>query len=184
MKTFRLYIFFPLMAVLCTGCSSEESNNISEQQTKIESYLESYDNGSNVIETEGIYIYVAESEFAPGRVQNIQKGDVVHFYIAGYQFQNRREEPTFYTNFPYLLEELRESGLNTIYMPQGQEVVTIGDNKLIKGIEIGLQECTGRDSVSIFLTSDKAYGANYVSNLPQNSAVEYVIKIEEIERAE
>ncbi|MCC8036193.1 MAG: FKBP-type peptidyl-prolyl cis-trans isomerase [Rikenellaceae bacterium] len=174
MKILYRYILLTALSLLAVCCNSEEKNTVATQETNIENFLSNYLDEDEIRPlSSGVYRYIPRS----GSGSRIIRGDVVCFYFAGYQFTSSRQEPAFYTNFDYLVEEMREDGINTIFWSTDPEVVTIGDNRLIKALETGLTGCNKGDSVRLFVTSDNAYGDHYVSNLPINTAVEYVINI-------
>ncbi|MCD8071923.1 MAG: FKBP-type peptidyl-prolyl cis-trans isomerase [Alistipes sp.] len=174
MKKFYRCILLPALALVAVCCNSEEKNTVAVQETNIENFLRNYlDDDELRPLSSGVYRYIPRR----GSGSRIIRGDVVHFYFAGYQFTTSRQEPAFYSNFDFVIEQMWEAGVNTIFWSTDPEAVTIGDNRLIKALETGLTGCNKGDSVRLFVTSDNAYGDHYVSNLPINSAVEYVINI-------
>ncbi|MCD7970651.1 MAG: FKBP-type peptidyl-prolyl cis-trans isomerase [Alistipes sp.] len=181
MKKIIAYILLLLAVMLTVRCNAEEDNAIADQRSRITTYLENNAEEDLWSEISGVFRYRIPGENAvQSTATEIERGDSVYFYFAGYEFTSTRQEPTFYTNLDYLIEERRLAGQNVIFMSDEPEKVKIGDTKLIRALEIGLTGCYQGDSVRLFLTSNLAYGANYVSTLPLDSSVEYAVLIDKV----
>lgn len=149
------------------------------QIENIERFLES--NNMDYTVQRGVYRHIGNSRredyFSSPRVE---PGNEVHFYVAGYRFERSRMEPAFFSNKDFIIEELKEAGLSDVYWQRDIMVARLGKSDLVKGIERGLPGCRQGDSVRMFMPSDLAFGENYISTLPLNSAVEYVLWIDKV----
>ncbi|MCC8018620.1 MAG: FKBP-type peptidyl-prolyl cis-trans isomerase [Rikenellaceae bacterium] len=183
MNRFRLQILYiPLCALFLAGCGSKDDNTVADQRTAIENFLTNAYGEDGYDKIDRVYRVAIEREGNYNRSRRLEKGDIARFYFAGYEFTSRRIEPAFYSNVDWIIEELQDAGLDPIYWDQDIVEVRLGEGKVIKGIEKGLEGCREGDSVRVFLTTDLAFGSYYISDMDLYSAVEYVIWLEEVEK--
>lgn len=162
--------------VACDGISDDV---VPKQVDNIEKFLDN--NNMEYSLQKGVYKHIGNIERS-GYYNSpmIEKGDSVYFYIAGYKFNTTRIEPAFYSNKDFIIDDLRDKGLDAVYWPRTSQKVKLGKSSLVKGIENGLPGCRQGDSVRLFVPSDQAFGDDYMSTLPINSAVEFVLWIDKV----
>jgi hypothetical protein len=187
-----------LVATLSLSCSNENDSVLTNQQSKIASYLTSSHQPRLVAEEDvpsqttpdpafythwglDIYRYIA-TYYDEGRDDwaEVTSRSQIEIVYTAYVFPNAK--PTvanmYATNDPDSIAELEKLGLNTEYeWTTDPMVVTLGKEEILPGLETALVGCRKGDSVEIYLTYDQAYGKHYVGKVPAKSAVVWYIDI-------
>ncbi len=187
-----------LVATLSLSCSNENDSVLTNQQSKIASYLTSSHQPRLIPESEvsasldsepqfytqwglDIYRYIA-TYYDEGRDDwaEVTSRSQIEIVYTAYVFPNAK--PTvvnmYATNDPDSIAELEKLGLNTEYeWTTDPMVVTLGKEEILSGLETALVGCREGDSVEIYLTYDQAYGKHYVGKVPAKSAVVWYIDI-------
>ena len=189
----RVYgILFFLSAALCS-CDKLE-DYVSAQQTAIEKYLAGRKiyNRASAPENEtgevlqfydiqnGVYKYT-ENEYRtdrPSESDAAVKGDSITFYFRAYTFTSRIDA-LFYTNVE---EEILAMGsqLNAKYWSTDPLKIKIGDGSVIKGLDVALPHCRVGDTVQVFIPTDMGFGGKGEGVVPANTALMYLINIQNI----
>lgn len=202
----RLYnvvvvVVVALAAAFVVSCSNENDSVLTNQQSKISSYLTSSHQPRLIPESEvsasldsepqfytqwglDIYRYIA-TYYDEGRDewQEVTSRSTIKIVYTAYVFPNAK--PTianmYATNDPDSIAELEKLGLNTEYeWTTDPMVVTLGKEEILPGLETALVGCREGDSVEIYLTYDEAYGKHYVGMVPAKSAVVWFIDIVDV----
>ena len=190
-----------LVATLSLSCSNENDSVLTNQQSKISSYLKSSHQPRLIAEAEVSASLDSEPQFYS------QWGLDIYRYIATYYNEGREEQPEvtnrstidivytayvfpnakpttanmYATNDPDSIAELEKLGLNTEYEWTTDPMqVTLGREEILPGLETALVGCRKGDSVEIYLTYDMAYGKHYVGMVPAKSAVVWFIDIVDV----
>ncbi len=146
--------------------------DIDEQVTNIESYL---DNGKFDYTREGDLFKVV-NPVTPSTQISLQEGDSLYFYFAQYLFTSTIGA-LYYTNIEHLATEANMDLMGLSYEPLA---VKYGTTPLIEGYEIGLNGAMQGDTLTLFMTSELAYGDKYISTLDKNQSIASVVIIEKI----
>ena len=187
-----------LVATLSLSCSNENDSVLTNQQSKISSYLTSSHQPRLIAESQvseslesepqfytqwglDIYRYIA-TYYAEGREEQpeVTSRSQIEIVYTAYVFPNSK--PTvanmYATNDPDSIAELEKLELNTEYeWTTDPMVVTMGREEILPGLETALLGCRMGDSVEIYLTYDEAYGKHYLGLVPAKSAVVWYIDI-------
>jgi len=184
--------------LLCAAwlpCSCNKTEDyVSAQQTAIEKYFSDRKiyNRAAAPENEtgellhfydiqnGVYKYT-ENEYSasrPPQSQAAAKGDSIEFYFRAYTFTNRIGE-LFYTNVE---EEILALGdhLDARYWATGPLRIKIGSGSVIKGLDDALPSCRVGDTVQVFIPTDRGFGNKSNGTVPANTALMYLINIQNI----
>ena len=205
----RLYnvavmVVVALAAAFVVSCSNENDTVLTNQQSKISSYLTSSHQPRLIPESQvsasldsepqfytqwglDIYRYIA-TYYAEGRDewQEVTSRSTMEIVYTAYVFPNAK--PTianmYATNDPDSIEELKKinpEGFKPEYeWTTDPMVVTLGKEEILPGLETALVGCREGDSVEIYLTYDEAYGKHYVGMVPAKSAVVWFIDIVDV----
>lgn len=168
-----------LLLLLGHGCGGADSNIIPDQRTAIIKYMESQK--FDYITQGGVYKYIANID-REGRdkAKEAIAGDSLSFNFEAYTFTTA-PGTIFYTNKKDVAA--RMTGLNTKYWSFEPVRVKVGRSEgIIKGLANALPYCREGDSVLIYITSDLAYGDKFVSLIEKNTALQYIVTIENIKK--
>lgn len=190
-----------LVATFSLSCSNENDSVLTNQQSKISSYLKSSHQPRLIAEAEvsasldsepqfysqwglDIYRYIA-TYYAEGREEQpeVTNRSTIDIVYTAYVFPNAKPTTAnmYATNDPDSIAELEKLGLNTEYEWTTDPMqVTLGREEILPGLETALVGCRKGDSVEIYLTYDMAYGKHYVGMVPAKSAVVWFIDIVDV----
>ena len=190
-----------LVATLSLSCSNENDSVLTNQQSKISSYLKSSHQPRLIPESEvsasldsepqfysqwglDVYRYIA-TYYAEGREEwtEVTNRSTIDIVYTAYVFPNAKPTTAnmYATNDPDSIAELEKLGLNTEYEWTTDPMqVTLGREEILPGLETALVGCRKGDSVEIYLTYDMAYGKHYVGMVPAKSAVVWFIDIVDV----
>ena len=202
----RLYnvaimVVVALAAAFVVSCSNENDSVLTNQQSKISSYLTSSHQPRLIPESQvsasldsepqfytqwglDIYRYIA-TYYDEGRDEwtEVASTSTIEIVYTAYVFPNAKPTTAnmYATNDPDSIAELEKLGLNTEYeWTTDPMVVTLGKEEILPGLETALVGCREGDSVEIYLTYDAAYGKHYVGMVPAKSAVVWFIDIVDV----
>lgn len=167
------------IAFMVCSCGSD-ADMLPNQRENISKYLESKDLGYTM--QDGVYKHIANSSrpgYENATVANL--GDSVTYRFEAYVFTSSPEQ-LYYTNKPNIIDTLAKRGLNTAYWSKMPAKMKVGSTELIKGLANGIPYSRKGDSVVLFFTSDMAYDKYSIGTVPSNSAVMYVINIDNVKK--
>lgn len=172
---FRGFCVVILSVSMFCSCGSD-TEIIPNQKTAIESFL----GQKEYTVQEGVYKFVANSnrdgyDNAPMAIA----GDSVIYNFEAYTFISS-PEALFYTNKPEVIKTL--TGLNSQYWIKEPLRVKVGTTPMMKGLANGLPYCKQGDSVVLFITSDLAYGDKQAGIVQSNTALMYILNIENVKK--
>lgn len=190
---YKISVILLLTALSAIACNKLE-DYVSTQQTAIEKYLANkkiYNRASppenesgEVLQyydiQDGVYKYTENEyrESRPPESQAAAKGDSISFYFRAYTFSSSIGN-LFYTNVEEEIQSLG-SHLNAQYWSSEVLSIKIGQGSVIKGLENALPSCRVGDTVQIFIPTDLGFGGKDVGVVPANTALMYLINIENI----
>lgn len=167
-----LIIALSLTGVALTSCG-ESDEFLVEQGEKMVKYIESQQL-EYTIEGGTYKVCLVEGD----QSRQAQRGDSLTFNYAGFLFDSS-PKGLFTTSWDYLVDT--EEGLNTEYWSFEPKRIKLGDGTIIKGIENALVNCCAGDSLQLFITSDLGYGDEEVGAVSKNSALMFLVKVEQID---
>jgi len=146
------------LAILSVSCESEYENTLVTQEENIDKYIADNFEDYEVVHNGGTSRVI----ISKGSGNSIENGDVVSFSYAGYIFED--DGPT----------EFFTSGTKTD--------VTIGNNDIIKGLDLGLAGALMREEAAILFSARYGYGKNALNVVPEQSALLFIVKITSIRK--
>lgn len=175
-----IFLTVSLFLLLCACGKSSLETTFANQSDKIDSYvtrqLESHPEYRVVYDEGVVRMIIAEGEGA-----ELAKGGKVTFYYSGYNFNNTSANANtmFATNDPDIAGasnwNLSDS---TLFVPA---TITLGKDKLVTGLEIGLRGVQAGEDSYIFFSGKYGFGKQQIGTIPANAAICYHVRIEEIE---
>ena len=179
MKMARKGILILAVAAVVASCIVSDEF-APKQRTQIENYL-SKSQLEYRITTDSAYVHLAGNKFAPEipDTYEVAKGDKVTFNFEAYTFSSSPASTPYYTNKRYLAESISED-LNTTYWNFEPKVVKLGEGEILNSLEEALEGSMKGDSLAVFLTSSIAYGERGMGTVPTNTAVMFVLTVEDI----
>ncbi len=189
-----IYVISILWTAWLLGACNKTEDYVSKQQTAIEKYFSDRKiyNRAAAPENEtgevlrfydiqnGVYKYT-ENEYSPSRPPQSQaaaKGDSITFYFRAYTFTSRIGE-LFYTNVEEEIEALG-AHLDAKYWNTEPLRIKIGSGSVIKGLDDALPSCRVGDTVQVFIPTDLGFGSKGNGTVPANTALMYLINIQNI----
>lgn len=165
---------------LCSCGKSSLETTFASQSDKIDSYvtrqLESHPEYRVVYDEGVVRMIVADGEGA-----ELAKGGRVTFYYVGYTFNNTTISVNnmFATNDPDVAASSNwDLSDSTLFVPT---TITLGKDKLVSGLEIGLRGVQAGEDSFIFFSGKYGFGKQQLGTIPANAAICYHVRIEEIE---
>lgn len=175
----KIFTLVALIAIGLCSCNSEENDAVYNQQTKIKAHLTS--NEFEYTVQGGVYKYVAGNKLE-GEQPVVEKGDIVTFNFEGHIFPNTAPATSFFTNKPNLADALAAKGYDTSQWDLTPFVAKAGNGDVLKGIDVALPKCQKGDSVLLYITSDLGFGKNDIPQVSKNTALIYIITIEDVQK--
>lgn len=188
------------LAVLLAACDSSEKEDLrTTQRNSIEKYLTS---SRRIIPREQVGTVIEENPkfyetsddrvyrhivtfYEPGRINNaeIEEGDTVELMFEAYVFNGG--EPNYFTDLYWsniedvieFLKEIRSVNPAKIDWSTDPLKITVGETKMIKGLDLALRGCRDKDSVQIYMTYNLGYGGSEVGQVPPKSSLAWYFKI-------
>lgn len=177
--------------LLLAGCSQEEET-LPNQRNSIVSFLtsthapqliseeavaESPDENPPFYTAKGntVYRYIS-NYYDSGRASRaeVKSGSRVSITFRAYVFSMRNitdSDMPFFTNDPDLEQALYEAGLTPGVWKFEPMELTLGQSRIIKGLELALLGCRQGDEVECYMTYNMAYGDTNFATIPRESAV-------------
>lgn len=166
-----------ITALLLWGCSGS-SKVLEDQRTAIERYLDG--KALPYVLQSGVYKHLGNAGREGYEDDPVVKtGDSLKFDFAAYFFSSSTGlGRLYYTNIASIIEA--DTILNPIYWPAAPLEAKLGVTPLIAGLTLGLPDSRQGDSVLLFFASDLGYGGKPNGIIPDNTALVWVIKINEV----
>lgn len=151
-----------------------------KQRTQIESYL-TKNQLEYVITSDSAFVHLAGNKYlaeGEARGEGAVVGNQVTFNFEAYTFSSSPATTPYYTNKRYLAEKL--TNLNTSYWNFEPREVILGGGEILNSLEEALEGSIAGDSLAVFLTSSIAYGESGMGTVPANTAVMFVLTVEDV----
>lgn len=181
MKLRKSIILLTVVATVVTSCIAVDEF-APKQRAQIENYLNK-NQLDYTITADSAYVHLAGNKYlteGEERGDWTKEGNRVTFNFEAYTFASAPATTPYYTNKRYLAEEI-SADLNTQYWDFEPRVVRLGDGEILSPLEDALVGSLRGDSIAVFMTSSIAYGASGMGSVPANTAVMFVLTIEDIE---
>ena len=193
MKNFLSILF---LLPFLVSCNNEDI--LLTERDKIEKYLTSSrglvpeEELSNTIEEEpqfystfGRYAYRYIINYYDAERDNrpmVEWGDRVEVRFNAYTFTGTEPSASaiYWSNVPTIIEQLGSKSTGTLDWSTEPLSITLGNTKVLEGLELALPGCREADSVQVFMTSNLAYGKQLIGTVPKNSMVAWYMKIEKV----
>lgn len=164
-------IFATILLAMITLVSCKKADyDVNEQNKAFESFLDSREYSYTV--PGGVY----RSIYVPGTGEALASGDSVYINYIGYIFSSGLGT-VFTTN---LEAEAVKAGLDPAFLKFTPKGLRLGDNSLLKGIDLGLVGRVEGDSLLLLINSDLAYGNKAIGTVPEGSPLAFNIVIKKI----
>ena len=167
-----------LLALVACGKSSLETT-FAKQSDNIDKYvtgqLDSHPEYRVVYNEGAVRLVVSEGEGA-----ELAKGGSVTFYYAGYNFSNSSISAgtMFATNDPDIAAQAKWNlSDSTAFRPV---TVILGKDKLVHGLELGLDGVRSGEDCYIFFTGKHGFGKRQTGTIPANAAICYSVRVEDV----
>lgn len=163
------------LAAVMLSCSKQEA--ISDQRTAIETYLTGHYEYQSI---DGAFRAIVDS--LPDRSQQplIANGDSVWLYLECYMFATA-PGTLLYTNRQDLAERSFD-GADFDYWSFEKIGLKVGSGDAIKGLERALPNCASGDSLYVWVTSDLSFDNRIIGTMSSNSALMYILSIEDVKK--
>lgn len=178
-----LYILSLCFAVLgAAACSSDEDTIIPDQRTAFERYITS--KNLDYTENGGVYQCVLNADRADYETAaKVKYGAEVSIWFTVYTFSGSsfNESAPIYSTSPEVIAELKDKYPDRNFdWPEGPSAVTIGQTKMIKGLENGLVGLREGDEALLLITSNLAFGGEQLGAVGEDTPMVYKVYISEI----
>ena len=165
------------LAILAAGCVKQSVQATYDNQEKsIEKFVEAHKDWAPTYNNGSVRLTVTEGTSE----ETLQKGGIVSFYYAGYVLNGTSVSASnmFATND----RATAEAAKWTIDDESIFEVETIelGTDRLLVGLENGLEGVKAGEECYILFSGKYAYGKKVAGTIPAKSALVYYIKVESI----
>ncbi len=165
------------LAILAAGCTKQSVQVFYDNQEKtIEKFVEAHKDWTPTYNKGSVRLTVAEGTSE----ETLSKGGVVSFYYAGYILSGTSVSASnmFATND----RTVAEAASWTIADESIFEVETVelGTDRLLVGLENGLEGVRAGEECYILFSGKYAYGKKVAGTIPSKSALVYHIKVESI----
>lgn len=182
MKVSKICIFVLAVVAMIAACTTYDEA-APNQRKQIENYLTSNEL-SYVITNDSAYIHLAGNKYGltdeESRPAGAKKGEKVTFNVEAYEFTSTPSSTPYYTNKRYLAEVISPD-LDISFWNFDPIEITIGRGEILKPLEDALDGSLGGDSLAVFLTSSLAYGQEGMGMVKPNTAVMFVLTVEQVE---
>ena len=192
----KKFLSILLLLPFLVGCNNEDI--LLSERDKIEKYLTSSRrlipeaDINNTIEEEpqfystfGRYAYRYIVNYYDAERENrplVEWGDRVEISFNAYTFSGSEPSASaiYWSNVPSTITSLGDKSTGTLDWSTEPLSITLGNTKILEGLELTLPGCREADSVQVFMTSSLAYGKQLIGNVPKNSMVAWYMKIEKV----
>ena len=113
----------------------------------------------------------------------VEMGDKIDIRFNAYTFTGSKPDTAaiYWSNIPEVIKSLSKRSGNSLDWPTEPLSIELGKTEILEGLELALAEgCREKDSVQIYMTSNLAYGKNWVGVVPKNSMVKWFLIIEKV----
>ena len=170
-----------VVAALFAAC--EVSDEFApKQRTQIETYL-TRNKLEYTITSDSAYVHLAGNKHLEAdevRGEGATTDSRVTFNFEAYTFSSSPATTPYYTNKREVAEKL--TNLNTMYWDFEPRVTTLGKGEILNPLEEALEGSLRGDSLAVFMTSSIAYGESGMGTVPANTAVMFVLIVEDVEK--
>lgn len=176
MRICRFYIFLVLIlstaASLFSGCNKSEI--IDGQKKAILTWIEGKDYAEVA---KGVYRNIAPPDDGAG-TPFAKDGDYMSITVRIYMFSSgftgsQDQGGLIYTNQQDLIPK------GVVWSPEPIEFI-LGEGTLMSGVEKSLIGAAPKDTVTVLMTSDNAYGNNQIQQMPANTPIAWIITVNEV----
>ena len=183
-KIVILTLAIGLIVSALVGC--EASNEfVPKQRTQIERFLASK-NAEFELVGDSVFVYVAGNKLAdagtlPAEPQTIAVGDSLVFNFEAYTFTSTPATKPYYTNKKWLMDKFYPD-FDSSYWDFSPRRIKVGGGEILTSLEEALVGRMEGDSVAVFLTSDNGYGSSAMGTVEENTALMWVLNVEQIKK--
>jgi hypothetical protein len=113
----------------------------------------------------------------------VEMGDKIDIRFNAYTFTGSKPDTAaiYWSNIPEVIKSLERNSAKTLDWSTEPLQIELGKTEILEGLELALAEgCREKDSVQIYMTSNLAYGKNWVGVVPKNSMVKWFLIIEKV----
>lgn len=175
-------ILFPAI-FLFAGCSDDSELRAKEDEAILKHLADlQYKEGDYTV-TEGVYRVITKNFFDDIEDTTyvppvVSEGDEVALIFAIYTFSGSTPLPDnlIYTNDKSLINE----NINPEYWPEGPIYVTVGNEDIIRGIDVSLPGCILGDTALIIVPSRMAYGKAEIGIVGSDTMLYCIIMVTSI----
>ena len=184
-KSTRILAFALLLACLAAACNKEAVQQVfDKQETNIAKFVEAKlkaDTSATVTYKDGVVrlvMYDTIKRVGP-LADTLQTGGVVSFYYAGYVLTSANVSASnlFATNHKQTADAAGWKLSDTTALKI--QTITL-DDRLLDGLQRGLEGVRNRDECFILFSGKYAYGSHIQGTIPARSALVYHIWVESI----
>lgn len=170
-----------VVAALAIACEATDEF-APKQRTQIETYL-TRNKLEYTITSDSAYVHLAGNKYLGAdevRGEGATTGSNVTFNFEAYTFSSAPATTPYYTNKQEVAKKLTD--LNTLYWDFEPRVTTLGSGNILNPLEEALEGSLRGDSLAVFMTSSIAYGESGMGTVPANTAVMFVLIVEDVEK--
>lgn len=142
-------------ALLAASCQSEVHEANINQEKAIEEYVKNNFPENPVEHVDGV-TRVLISDLLSGTGTQVEKGDSLYIYFAGYTFEN---------------------GAPATCFVQDSAMVAAGRNDLVRGLDRGLVGTRLGQEVLLLFSSQYGYGRDKVGLVPENTGLAFDVAV-------
>lgn len=173
--------FLCLILPALAACNSSLETTYADQSGKIETYVtkqvESHPE-YRVVYNDGVVRMVV----AEGEGEELSQGESISIYYAGYNFSNS----TITANTLFATNDADIAAAAKWDLTDPEEhfrpiTITLGKDKLVRGLELGLDGVKYGEDCYIFFSGKYSFGKQQIGTIPANAPICYHIRVEEPE---
>lgn len=178
-----------LLVSALVGCEASDEY-APKQRTQIEKFLISKSADYQLV-GDSVFVFVAGNRYldnsgtsddvAVGELLELTKGDSLVFNFEAYTFTSTPASKPYYSNKLWLMEKYY-SDFDFSHWDFTPRRIKLGSGGILKGLEDALVGRIEGDSVAVFLTSNNGYGDVAMGTIEENTALMWVLNIEEVKK--
>lgn len=173
-----------LIVSVFVGCEVSDEY-APKQRTQIERFLAGKGADYSLV-GDSVFVFVAGNRLAdqgalPAEPQKLAVGDSVAFNFEAYTFTSSPANKPYYTNKKWLMDKFYPD-FDSSYWDFSPRRIKLGSGAILNGLEEALVGRMEGDSVAVFLTSDNGYGDHALGSVEKNTALMWVLNVEEIKK--
>lgn len=180
-KKIAISLVVGVLTLVSVGCNSE-AELVDQQKISIRKWLDSKIQGTDLTYNEvggGVYRVVTVPEDGEGSPL-AEREDSLYLRFELYQFSSsfsKTANNLIYTNKAGLIPKGVVWNSDTLK-------IKLGNGAILKGVENSLPDCAPGDSLTVFLTSNNAYGDNTIQQMPPNTPVVWCVNVDKVIKKE